>query len=83
MVLHHFHSETPSMPKVRFLKMDSPRRANWAEEELFKKSENSENGFPQRGNWAKEELFKKRSRSMNGVAVRDGELILWGMKAMP
>ena len=26
--------------------------------------------------------FQKRSRSMNGVAVRDGELILWGMKAM-
>ncbi len=27
--------------------------------------------------------YKKRSRSMNGVAVKDGELILWGMKAMP
>ena len=25
----------------------------------------------------------ERSRYMNGVAVRDGELILWGMKAMP
>ena len=24
----------------------------------------------------------ERYRSMNGVAVRDGELILWGMKAM-
>ena len=25
----------------------------------------------------------ERSRWMNGVAVGDGELILWGMKAMP
>ncbi len=24
----------------------------------------------------------EKSRSMNGVAMRDGELILWGMKAM-
>ena len=25
----------------------------------------------------------KRYRGKNGVVVRDGELILWGMKAMP
>ena len=25
----------------------------------------------------------ERSRCVNGVAVGDGELILWGMKAMP
>ena len=25
----------------------------------------------------------ERSRCANGVAVRDGEFILWGMKAMP
>ena len=30
----------------------------------------------------KSHIFEK-SRSANGVAVRDGELILWGMKAMP
>ena len=91
--------------RIGFLKVDSPQRRNWAEEELNKKRWVSENGSPGKGNWTEEEQNKnkcrfsengfspkgqlggrrvgqKRSRAMNGFAVRDGELMLWGMKAM-
>ena len=39
--------------------MDSPRRGNWAEEELKKKVRFLKMDSPRRGNWAEEELFKK------------------------
>ena len=44
--------------KVGFLTMDSPRRGNWAEEEL-KKSEISENGFPPKGQLGGRRAFQK------------------------
>ena len=60
--------------------MDSPEGAT-GRKKSFSKVTFLKMDSPGRGNWAKEELFK-RSRSMNGVAMRVGELILWGMKGM-
>ena len=69
-----------ALKKVRSLKMDSPEgaigRKNKLTNATFLKMDS------QKGQLDRRRAFKKRSRSMNGVAVRDGELILWGMKAM-
>ncbi len=69
MVLHHFHSKTPSMPKVRFLEMDSPRRGNWAEYDF---SEMSEHGFPPKGQLGGRRALRKKVRFLKIDSSRRG-----------